>query len=155
MALSLSASGMEILKDFEGFRSSAYLDSKGIPTIGYGTIRINGQPVRLGMTCTMAQALEWKRQDLARFLPAIERLVKVPLTQNQVDALVCFVYNVGEGGFASSSLLRAINARQPITEDLFTRWNKISERRNGRKVYIVVPGLTSRRKAEYRLFMKG
>lgn len=154
--MNLSPAGDKLIKDFEGFRAKAYKDSKGIWTIGYGTIRVDGKPVVEGMTCTLEQALEWKRQDLARFLPAIERLVKVPLTQNQIDAIVSFVYNVGDGAFASSSLLRAINSKQPVTADLFTRWNKITviDPHTKQKKLVEVDGLTRRRRAEFALFSK-
>lgn len=150
MKYQLSPKGDAFVKDFEQFRAQAYLDQAGIPTIGYGTIRINGEPVKLGMTCTMEQALEWKRADMARFLACIEREVKVPLKQNQVDALASFVYNVGEGALKSSSLLKAINTGKAITEDLFTRWNKVKHPQTGK--LIVSNGLTRRRKAEFALF---
>jgi lysozyme len=148
--MTLSAAGDQFIKDFEAFRSTAYPDSKGVWTIGFGTTRINGVPVRPGMTCSMEQALEWKRQDVAQFLPVIARLVRAPLNQNQIDALVSFVYNVGPGGFQASSLLKTINAGAPVTEDLFTRWNKIRDPRTGQ--LIVLNGLTRRRRAEYQLF---
>lgn len=156
MALQLSDSGLKLLQRFEGYRNKSYLDSAGIWTIGYGTTRINGKRVTPGMTCTLEQALAWKQADLGLFIPAIERLVKVPLTQNMVDSLVSFVYNVGEGALAQSSLLRAINGRRLITPDLFTRWNKITvvDKNTGREYLKVLPGLTARRKAEYELFMK-
>lgn len=71
------------------------------------------------------------------------------LNQNQVDALASFTYNVGKFGFAKSSLLTALNSKLLITEDLFTRWNKV--RIDGKLVES--NGLTDRRKKEYKLFI--
>ena len=151
MKYQLSPAGDALVKEFEEFRAKAYLDAKKVPTIGYGTTRIKGVPVKLGMTCTMEQALEWKRDDDQQFLADIERLVKVPLTQNQVDALVSFVYNVGAGGFSSSTLLKAINSSKPVFEDYFVRWNKVRDPKTGKLV--VLSGLTRRRQAEYKLYI--
>lgn len=149
--LQLSPSGVTFLHDAEELRLTSYPDSKGVWTIGWGTTRIDGKPVRPGMTCTEEQALAWANADCREALDAIEASVRVPLTQNQIDALCSFAYNVGIGGFKSSSLLRAINSRQPIAEDLFTRWNKIRDPKTGQLV--VLNGLTNRRKREYKLFI--
>lgn len=150
--MELGVRGRDLILDYEKFSAEPYLDQGGIPTIGYGTIRINGEPVTMQTPpCTIEQAMAWFTEDAADKVAHVNRLVKVPLTQNQFDALVSFVYNVGEGGFGSSSLLRAINARQPIPENLFTRWNKV--RHPVTKQLMVSNGLTRRRKDEYQLFM--
>src|SRR5215207_9583173 len=104
-----SSKGLELIRFFEGLVLKAYPDpgSGAEPwTIGYGkTIGVTP-----GMTCTQAQADAWLAWDVARFERAIERLVKVPLTQSQFDALVSFTFNVGERAFARSTLLRRLNA---------------------------------------------
>src|SRR3954469_14753181 len=148
----LSEAGALLIRNNEAFRANAYLDSKGVPTIGYGTTLINGHvPVTMGMTCTPEQALTWFQSDCRKFVAAINDLVKIELTQNQFDALVSFVYNVGIGGFTTSSLLRAINHNQPIVEDPWTRWNKIRDPHTGQLV--VLNGLTTRRQREYQHFI--
>jgi lysozyme len=82
-------------------------------------------------------------------LSLLEKSVIPTLNQNQVDALCAFIYNVGKGAFLTSSLLSAINHKLLITEDLFTRFNKVTI--NGK--LIVLSGLEARRKKEYQLFM--
>ena len=141
--------GLNLIKQSESLMLKAYLDPVGIPTIGYGTIRINGKSVTLGMVCTKEQAEEWLLFECNGIAKAVRHLVTVPLTQNQVDALVDFCYNLGTDALRTSTLLRCINAGQPIVEDLFTRWNKAHK--DGK--VIVLPGLTKRRKAEYALFI--
>lgn len=151
MSYALSDNGIKFVKLNEGVRLKAYLDGGHVPTIGYGTTVVDGVPVKLGMTCTQAQAEAWLKIDSAVFGATLARLTKVPLTQNQVDALIDFLYNCGGGAYQQSSLRKAINARLPIAEDLFTRWNKIKDPVTGKLVPSA--GLTARRKREYKLFM--
>lgn len=148
---SQSERGLAFLISNEGFRDTAYPDSKGVWTIGYGTIRVNGAPVVKGMTCTHAQAAEWLQTDCRKFVAALGQFVTVDLEQNQVDALTSFMYNIGGQSFKSSSLRRTINQQQSVTADLFMRWNKV--RVNG--VLKVVVGLTLRREREFHLFSEG
>ena len=98
-----------------------------------------------GDTCTQAEADSWLLDELRGFGEGVEKLVKVPLTQNQFDALVCFAYNVGLGNLKSSTLLKLLNAGDYSGACAqFSRWNKS----NGRPM----KGLTIRRKAEAELF---
>ncbi len=148
--MELGPRGTALILDYEKFRSKPYRDQAGIPTIGYGTIRIDGHPVTMDTPpCTQEQAMAWFLKDAAEKVNHVKRLVRVPITQNMFDSLVSFVYNVGQDGFKNSSLLRAVNAHQPISEDLFTRWNKV--RVDG--VLQVSNGLTRRRQDEYQLFI--
>lgn len=144
----MGAAGIKLITDFEGLRLESYQDEKGVWTIGYGTIWLNGSPVTRLMkinTYVAIALLEGDCSDRLRFLEGI-----VPnLNQNQVDALVSLSYNIGKQGFTNSTLRKVINARQPVFEDLFTRWNKITI--NGKLVES--NGLTRRRKAEYKLYM--
>jgi lysozyme len=149
--LQLSKNGVALIHDSESFRAVAYLDSKRIPTIGYGTTRIKGVPVKLGMTCTEEQALEWFNDDCREVLNTIERRVQPSLNQHQIDALASFIYNVGGGAFANSTLLKAINEKMPVQESHFTRWNKIRDPQTGELV--VLKGLTKRRLREYALYV--
>ena len=89
-----SQSGVNLIKGFEGKRLNAYDDGVGVWTIGYGTIKYpNGIRVKKGDTCTESQAESYLKNDLVKFENAINRLVKVPLNQNQFDALSSFTYN--------------------------------------------------------------
>jgi len=105
-ALQYSRAGLELTKGFESCRLMAYPDSKGVPTIGYG----HTAGVSLGMTCTQAEADAWLLADIQTAVAAINRLVCVSLTQPEFDALVDLVFNIGQGNFASSTILRLLNA---------------------------------------------
>lgn len=98
--------GLEPVKQAEGLRTAAYLDPVGIPTICYGSTK----GVRLGQTKTVAGCEELLLQDAEVAARGVRRLVKHDLTQAQFDALVSFVFNVGEGNFARSTMLTKINA---------------------------------------------
>lgn len=143
--LTIGAKGIALLQEFEGLKLEAYQDSVGVWTIGYGTTRINGKPVTPGLKITKDQAVEYMKADLQRFEADVRNTIKIPLTQNQFDALVVLTYNIGGGNFLKSTLAQYINKFKPITEDLFTRWNKAAG--------IELAGLTRRRKAEYALFI--
>ena len=143
-----SQSGISLIKGFEGKRLNAYYDGVGVWTIGFGTIKYpNGVRVKKGDTCTEAQAESYLKNDLVKFENAINRLVKVPLNQNQFDALSSFTYNLGETNLSSSTLLKKLNAKDYAgTADQFPRWNKAGGK--------VMNGLTRRREAERILFLK-
>lgn len=131
----------ELTKRFEGLRLQAYSDVVGVWTIGYGHTR----GVKRGDTCTEAQADQFLKGDMWICEAAVKRLVHVPLTQGQYDALCDFVFNLGEGNLASSTLLRKLNVRDYVgAREEFLRWNKAGGK--------VLSGLTARRKAEYELF---
>jgi lysozyme len=140
-------SGKKLIKDFEGFRASAYICPAGVPTIGYGTTRINGRPVKAGLKITTDEANQFLEEDLKVFEDVVNNSVSIEITQNQFDALVCFVYNVGSGNFKKSTLLKLVNSGD-LSEaaDQFLRWNKAGGK--------VLSGLTRRRKAERELFLK-
>ena len=143
--MQISYNGIEFLKQREGFKSVAYKDTGGVWTIGYGSIRINGKPVEAGQTISMAEAEEALRADLAWAQTAVNQHVKVPLTQGMFDALVSFVYNVGEEQFRRSTLLRLLNLKQyKEAAGQFERW-KFD---NGK----VIQGLLNRRILERQLF---
>ena len=138
-----SRAGLGLIQTFEGCKLSAYLCPAGVPTIGYG--RTTG--VKLGQTITQAQADAWLLEEYDGFERKVRALVKVPLTANQLGALVSFAYNVGTGALGSSTLLRLLNKGDYAGAALqFARWNKAGGR--------VLNGLTRRRKAEADLFVK-
>lgn len=141
--MSPSDKALDLIRQFEGLRLAAYKCPAGVPTIGYGTTR----GVKMGMTVTKDEAEKLLQADVTPFSDRINKLVKVKLNQNQFDALVSFVYNVGSGAFADSTMLKLIN--QNLLDDAanqFIRWN----RANGE----VLPGLTRRRMAERDLFLR-
>lgn len=142
----LSAAGIAFIELWEGLRLNAYRDSKGLPTIGIGTTRYpNGTKVKMGDTCTKAQAYEWFRFDIARFESFVNRVIKVPLNQNQFDALVSLVYNIGETNFTEGSVDDKLNAKQ-IDAALKTWLLYVNS--GGKKI----DGLVNRRQAEVKLF---
>lgn len=145
--MKLSNKGLDLIKLFEGLRLKSYDDGVGVWTIGYGTIKYpNGVRVKAGDTITKLQADEYIAKDVAAFERAVNKLVKVQLTQNQFDALVCFTYNLGETNLAASTLLKKLNKGdyQGAAKE-FLRWDKAGGK--------VMKGLTRRRKAEYDLFL--
>lgn len=139
----MSEAGLRLLKRFEGFRSHIYLDIAGIPTIGYGHRLADGELFERGLD--EAQAAELLARDVRAAELAINRLVKVLLAQGQFDALVDFVFNLGAGKLAGSTLLRELNAgRYDETADQLMRWDH-----SGAKE---IEALKARRAAEVQLW---
>lgn len=137
-----SQRGLSLIKSFEGLRLLAYRDAIGVWTIGYGATR----GVKPGMSVTKEQAERMLLNDVQRFEPEVERLVKVPLAGNQWDALVSFTYNLGAANLESSTLLRLLNRGDYAgAAEQFPRWNKAGGK--------VLPGLVRRREAERALFL--
>ena len=98
--------GLDIVKEAEGLRLSAYLCPAGIPTIGYG----HTKGVKLGDTCTREQAEEWLENDFFMAKQDVKAVVRVPLRENQLDALASFVFNLGVRKLIQSTLLKKLNA---------------------------------------------
>lgn len=143
----ISERGFEVIREFEGFRENAYLDTGGVWTIGFGTIKYpNGTKVKKGDTCTCAQAEAWLKNDTAWVDACLDRTIKVTVNQNQFDALASFVYNVGETAFMKSTMLKVLNAGNFAgTASQFDRW--VYD--NGK----AINGLINRRKKEKALFL--
>ena len=99
----------ELIKKYEGLHLNAYLCPAGIPTIGYGSTRINARPVKLGDTITKQDADRLLEQHIAReVLPHIQGL---DLTPGQIEATTSLIYNIGAGAFNRSKLKTAIKNR--------------------------------------------
>ncbi|TXN27211.1 lysozyme [Methylobacterium sp. WL19] len=98
--------GLAALKSREGVRLKAYLDSVGVPTIGYGHIK----GVKLGQIITQAQADAFFLEDLASHALPILSAIKVPVADHERDALISIAFNIGVGGFTGSTFLRRLNA---------------------------------------------
>ncbi len=150
--MEISQNCLDVIKKWEGFRSEAYLDPVGIPTIGYGTIRYpDAKKVSLGESISEQVAEAFLLQDCEKFARGVTEALTTNINQNQFDALVSFTYNLGIGAFQGSTLRQKINARN-FTEAAqeFDRW-----------VYATVDGvrkkldgLVSRRRDERSLFEK-
>ena len=146
--MKISEKGLSMIERFEGclLKSSNKLD--GVWTIGYGqTGSYYGKRVRRGMTTTKAEAHAWLRDhSIKTYEDAVTQAVKMPLNQNQFDALVSFTYNVGVGALKQSTALRKLNAGDYAgAADALTMWTK----RKGK----VLAGLVRRRKEERALFL--
>lgn len=142
-----SDKGIALIKQFEGCKLTAYQDSVGVWTIGYGwTQPFDGKPIRAGMTIKQETAERLLKTGLVGYESDVSRLVKVGLTQGQFDALVSFTYNLGARSLSTSTLLRKLNVGDYAgAADEFLRWNKAGGK--------VLNGLTRRREAERTLFM--
>ena len=139
---------IEMIASFEGYRDRAYTCPSGVWTIGYGTTRYpNGKEVRQGDSCTMAQALEYKAHDLARFEKNVMKFhARYKWTQNEFDALVSFAYNVGSVDGLTKNGTRS---KEQIAQTI-PLYNKGRDKNNN---LIVLAGLARRRAAEQRLFL--
>lgn len=152
--MDISQDGLDFIKRRESLAFKAYQDVAGVWTIGYGTIRIGGRPVRADDTCTEVQAEQWLRDECEGFVDVINRaLTGIVLAQNQFDSLVSFTYNVGSGAFLSSTLLKVLRAEQPVIQDYFTRWCKARDPKTGQLV--TVQGLLNRRVMEWQIYSLG
>ena len=141
---------IDLIKQHEGFRSYAYIDSNGLPVIGYGQSRINGRAVTIGQYITQAGANAALIVELERIQRLILDTVRVDLNAHQLGALTSLVYNAGSRVITQSTLSRKLNSGDYAGAALeFSRWNKAHQ--GGQLV--VFPGLTARRVNEQRLFL--
>lgn len=141
----ISENGLKLIRNYEGLRTTAYLDSNGAWTIGFGH---TGPDVFPGKTITPQEAERLLQQDLRRFEGYVQELIGVVLNQNQFDALVSFTYNVGKGAFLGSTLRQLVNQKNfTLAAAQFERWVHGD---NGN----VLQGLVKRRKAEKELFIR-
>lgn len=148
---STSEAGIELIKEFEGFRSSTYYCSAGVLTIGYGTTNsVPGVSFGPGHSISRQQAEDWLKLGLEGFeQKVLEETEGIELNQNEFDALVSFVYNVGPNAFENSTLLRLLQAGAPREQvaEQFHAWVNAGGR--------PLEGLVRRREAEAELFLKG
>ena len=146
-SMSVSNKGVDLICEFEGKRLVAYDDGVGVWTIGFGTIKYpNGVRVKKGDTCTLDQAKEYMRHDLIEFEHTVNSSVKVPLNQNQFDALVSLAYNIGSNAFKSSTLVKKLNTGDyQGAADQFNVWVNAGGKR--------MQGLVNRRDREKLLFL--
>ncbi|HET6220166.1 MAG TPA: lysozyme [Acidobacteriaceae bacterium] len=139
----LSETGLTLLKRSEGFRGSVYRDIAGFRTIGYGHRLLPGEVFANGITFAIGEELVAKDVLIAE--ANVNRLVKVELTQGQFDALVDFVFNLGSGRLATSTLLAELNAgRYEAAAQQLLAWDHAGN--------VEVAALRIRRHAEFELF---
>lgn len=133
--------GLALIKQYEGCKLKAYKCPAGIWTIGYGRTT----KVKAGDTCSQTQADAWLIEEYDAFERQVLALVKVPLTANQLGALVSFTYNLGAQSLKESTLRRLLNEGDyDGAASQLPRWNKAAGR--------VLKGLVKRRAAEAALF---
>lgn len=146
----IDQAGIDLIKEFESFRAAPYLCPAGVPTIGYGTTRYyNGVKVSMSdLPITEEKATEYLMHDVHQFELAVDALATDKITQNQLNALVSFTYNLGPAALKSSTLLRKLNAdpNDPTIKDEFMKWCFAG----GKKL----KGLIRRRAAEAELYFK-
>ena len=141
-----SDSGIDFIKQHEGLRLTAYDDGTGKQTIGYGHTK------DVPKSITKEEAEEKLVQDIESHEQAVKEAVKVPLTQEQFDALTSFTFNLGAGALKRSSLVKKLNAGDyEGAADEFLKWDKA--RIKGKLQPL--RGLTKRRQAERELFLSG
>jgi lysozyme len=148
--MEFSAAGMALLKRSEGFRGRVYLDTGGVPTIGWGHRLLHPDSFPDGVDERLAAHMLACDVDDAE--EAVEHLVKVPLTQGQFDALVDFVFNLGPTRLCNSTLLKDLNAgHYDDAAGQLLRWDHGMEA--GKEVELA--DLEARRKEEVALWKGG
>ncbi|HLC31189.1 MAG TPA: lysozyme [Candidatus Nanoarchaeia archaeon] len=149
----LSERGLDLITRYEGFSPVKYLCQAGKPTIGYGHVVLKGE--RFGKI-SESEARMLLRKDVRKAERAVGEMVSVPLTQNQYDSLVSYVFNVGAGssnpdrkvksGFYDSTLRQKLNRGDYVgAAKEFEKWNKVNGKESN--------GLTKRRASEKDLFL--
>lgn len=148
--MKISNNGIELIKQFEGLSLKPYLDKVNIPTIGFGStyyedgtkVKLKDKPITEERATQLLEFIANKT-----FSENINKVVKVPLNQNQFDALVSFAYNIGNKNFNWSTLLKKLNQSDYEGASLeFGRWNQASGK--------ILSGLVLRRQKEKELFLK-
>lgn len=138
--------GIDLIKRFEGFSPMRYICPAGYPTIGYGHMIVEGE--HFDQPMSEQQAEELLERDIQRYEVAVQRMVKVLISDNEFAALVSFAYNLGSGRLKASTLLRLLNrGQEEAAAEEFAKWRMGGGR--------ILPGLEARRAAEKRLFLSG
>ena len=137
----VTEAGLDLIKRFEGFSPKIYICPAGYPTIGYGHVVLAHEREQFAAGITQAEATELLRKDVRIAERAVLRLISVPLTDGQFDALISFTFNLGAGALQRSTLRRKVNRgeHQAVPAELM-KWVWAV----GKKL----PGLVRRRQAE-------
>lgn len=140
--MEISDNCLNLIKKFEGFSPKPYICPAGKETIGFGHVV---KKTEVFSTITEDEALHILADDLKWAQTAVCQAVNVDITQNQYDALVSLVFNIGGKAFLGSTLLRKLNDGEDCSDE-FLRWTHGGG--------VILPGLVARRKAERELFLK-
>ena len=137
----VTEAGLNLIKRFEGFSHTIYICPAGYPTIGYGHLVLEHEQDQFATGITQAEATELLRKDVRIAERAVLRLISVPLTDGQFDALVSFTFNLGAGALQRSTLRRKVNRgeHESVPAELM-KWVWAAGKR--------LPGLIRRRKTE-------
>ena len=141
--MKISQEGLSLIKKFEGCELEAYKCAAGVWTIGYGSTK----GVKSGDTINQKEADQLLLHEMAEYEGYINDMVQNNLKQNEFDALVSWVFNLGPANLKSSTLLKVLNSSHPDWNDIpaqIKRWNKAGGK--------VLQGLIRRREAEALLF---
>ena len=140
----LSSRGLNLIKQFEGLRPVSYVCPAGLHTIGYGHVIKEGESISQPLRESQAEIL--LLQDIEVAAKAVQRLIKVPLTQGQFDALVSFAFNCGAGALQRSTLRACVNRQEhmQVPAELL-RWSRVKGALSN--------GLMRRRMAEALLYL--
>jgi lysozyme len=153
--MKVSEDGIRLIAKHEGFRSKPYLDAVGVPTIGYGNTFYpdNARVTIYDKEITQERGRELLRIIISGFERDVLKVMRA-VNQNQFDAVLSFVYNLGMRNFKNSTLLERINnnPNDPNIAFQFSQWNKARDRKTNK--LIVLAGLTRRRKEESTLYFK-
>lgn len=139
---------IDLIKEFEGCKLTAYQDIVGVWTIGYGITEGAGVGIKpsKGMTITQEQAEDLLRRAVDKFATRVDELITANVNANEFGACVSLAYNIGPNAFAKSTVLRELNAgRKDAAAAAFQMWNKAGG--------VVSKGLVRRREAEKQLFL--
>jgi lysozyme len=146
----VSKIAINLIKEFEGFKDYAYIDTDGTPVIGYGLSQIGGIPVQIGDRISSTQADAALNSHIREIHRELDKAIKVDLSDRQLSALTSLAFNVGVDSVKDSTLVQKINAQDYAgAADEFLRWDKA----NMQGALVQMPGLTRRRTAERQLFL--
>ena len=139
--MKISEDGLELIKKFEGCETSAYQDSVGVWTIGFG----HTKGVEEGQTCSIEDAESMLADEMDEYEGYINNMVKVDLQQHEFDSLVAWVYNLGPTNLGESTMLKVLNGGQfDRVPDEMNRWTRAGGE--------ILEGLVRRRQAESLMF---
>lgn len=144
--MKISNEGLQLIRKYEGYKTTPYRCPAGLYTVGYGHLIGNGLqlPDEWNRKFSLGEIDELLRTDLARFEQGVSRYCPVYLTQSQFDALVSFSFNLGLGVLQRSTLRQKINRGDADAAKVILKYNMAGGR--------ILKGLTRRRQAEYNLF---
>jgi GH24 family phage-related lysozyme (muramidase) len=146
--VSVNKATLDLIKQYEGCKLTAYQDIVGIWTIGYGTTAaadLGIIPSR-GLTITQDRAEDLLRQGVDKFATTVDAMITTSVNANEFGACVSLAYNIGPTAFAKSTVLRELNVGHfDKAAAAFRMWNKAGGE--------VIKGLVNRREAEIKLFL--